>query len=130
MKENIAMDFNKLINDLLAQGEDVDKLASQFTEALNAASAANKSKKERDKYIADARESVIHALATETESFATAATVAMMVAARTYPKMTLQDLQEYEVATRNAMKATAGFHNDVHAEGKDLFSAIVDCLAD
>ena len=129
MKENIAMDFNKLINDLLAQGEDVDKLAKDFTEALNAANAANKSKKERDEYIANARESVFNALATEAETFATAATVAMMVAARKYPKMTIQDLQSYEAATRSAMKSTAGFHNDLY-EGKDLFSAIANCLAD
>ena len=29
----------------------------------------------------------------------------------------------------SAMKSTAGFHNDLH-EGKDLFSAIADCLRD
>lgn len=123
------MDFNKLINDLLAQGEDVDDLAAQFAEALNAASAANKSKKEREEYIAAARESVLHDLSTEYETFSTAATVAMMVAARMYPAMTIQELQAYEAATRSAMKSTAGFHNNLH-EGKDLFSAIAECLRD
>lgn len=123
------MDFNKLISDLLAQGATEEELGKQFVDALNQVSSVNKSKKEREEYIVNARESVLSALATEAETFATAATVAMMVAARKYPKMTLQDLQSYEAATRSAMKSTAGFHNDLH-EGKDLFSAIADCLAD
>lgn len=123
------MDFNKLISDLLAQGATEEELGKQFVDALNQVSSVNKSKKEREEYLANARESVLSALATEAETFATAATVAMMVAARKYPKMTLQDLQSYEAATRSAMKSTAGFHNDLH-EGKDLFSAIADCLAD
>ena len=123
------MDFNKLISDLLAQGATEEELGKQFVDALNQVSSVNKSKKDREEYIVNARESVLSALATEAETFATAATVAMMVAARKYPKMTLQDLQSYEAATRSAMKSTAGFHNDLH-EGKDLFSAIADCLAD
>jgi len=123
------MDFNKLISDLLAQGATEEELGKQFVDALNQVSSANKSKKEREEYIANARESVLHDLSTEYETFSTAATVAMMVAARTYPAMTIQDLQAYEAATRSAMKSTAGFHNDLH-EGKDLFSAIADCLRD
>ena len=63
------MDFNKLLRDLLAQGEDIDDIAAQFTEALNEASAANKSKKEREKYIADARAMAVRDIAHDSFSF-------------------------------------------------------------
>ena len=121
------MDFNKLVNDLLAQGEDVDKLAKEFAEALNAASAANKSKKERDEYIAAQRESVLKALSSKQETFFTAAAVAALAAARLYPDMSANDLHEFKVATRHALETTAGFHNRI-ASGDDVISALFDAL--
>lgn len=121
------MDFNKLVNDLLAQGEDVDKLAKEFAEALNAASAANKSKKERDEYIAAQRESVLKALSSKQETFFTAAAVAALAAARMYPDMSANDLHAFKVATRNAMETTAGFHNRL-ASGDDIISALFEAL--
>ena len=121
------MDFNKLVNDLLAQGEDVDKLAKEFAEALNAASAANKSKKERDEYIAAQRESVLKALTSKEETFFTAAAVAALAAARMYPDMSANDLHEFKVATRHALETTAGFHNRI-ASGDDVINALFKTL--
>ena len=121
------MDFNKLVNDLLAQGEDVDKLAKEFAEALNAASAANKSKKERDEYIANARESVIKAFSSKEETFFTAAAVATIAAARMYPDMSANDLHEFKTATRHALETTAGFHNRI-ASGESVIDALFEAL--
>lgn len=122
------MDFNKVITELLSQGAEPEELAKEFTEALNQISAANKSKKERDKYINDSRKSVLSDLNDWHETFSTAATVAAIAAARMYPKMSLKDLQDYEIATREAMKATASFHNDINGEGKGIFEALFDAL--
>ena len=86
-----------------------------------------KSKKERDEYIANTRDFVIKALTGKRETFFTAAAIAMMVAAREYPDMSINDLREFETATRHALDTTAGFHSRI-SSGEDIISSLFKAL--
>ena len=121
------MDFDKLLRDLLAQGEDIDDIAAHFTKALNAASAANKSKKEREKYIADTRAAAVRDIAHDVFSYRVAAKIATVAAAEEYPELPIGKLKEYEDATVVAMEATAGFNSKI-TSGTDVLEALFDAL--
>lgn len=123
------MDFNQFISSLIDEGRDIEDIAKEFAEALNAADAANKSKKDRDNYVLILRQSALSHLQQDDFTFEAAAAAATVAAARKFPSMDVEHLKGYQTATAKAMDATASFNNDM-ANGKDVFSSLLDYLSE
>lgn len=128
MKEYIAMDFDKLIRDLVKSGADIEDLADEFTKALNKAQAANKSKKMVNDYTSNLRAEAYREIGQDKMTFATAAKIATVVAARKYEKLDLETLKQYCDATEAAIGATSEFQAATKCEGKSILEALFDAL--
>lgn len=111
------MDFDALINGMIAAGDDAESIAKKFTETLNKITAANKSKEEVERYLEDARDRVYAALEGETPFDFRIAAKAQVIAAAAYrPGFTLSQLKEMEDAFLEATKWSVELYEDLQRE--------------
>ena len=111
------MDFDALINGMIAAGDDAESIAKKFTETLNKITAANKSKEEVGKYLDDARARVYNALQGKCDFDFKIAAKAQVIAAAAYrPGFTLSQLKEmeelYEDLQREVPKVMKSWSDD------------------
>ena len=108
------MDFDALINGMIAAGDDAESIAKKFTETLNKITAANKSKEEVEKYLDDARDRIWATLKGETPFDFRIAAKAQVIAAAAYrPGFTLSQLKEMEDAFLEATKWSVELYEDL-----------------
>lgn len=111
------MDFDALINGMIAAGDDAESIAKKFTETLNKITAANKRKEEVGEYLDDARARVYAALEGETPFDFRIAAKAQVIAAAAYrPGFTLSQLKEMEDAFLEATKWSVELYEDLQRE--------------
>lgn len=111
-------EFDTFINQALNKGLSDEDIAKQFSEALNKATAANKSKKEKETYLLNLRASVEQATKQGNFTFNIAAIVAGLAAVKQYPDWTGDQLLMYIRATEAALvetgKVSGAIYNDEH----------------
>ncbi len=111
------MDFDALINGMIAAGDDAESIAKKFTETLNKITAANKSKEEVGRYLDDARARIWATLKGETPFDFSIAAKAQVIAAAAYrPGFTLSQLKEMEDAFLEATKWSVELYEDLQRE--------------
>lgn len=111
------MDFDALINGMIAAGDDAESIAKKFTETLNKITAANKRKEEVGEYLNDARAAVYEALEGETPFDFKIAAKAQVIAAAAYrPGFTVSQLKEMEDAFLEATKWSVELYEDLVKE--------------
>ena len=111
------MDFDALINGMIAAGDDAESIAKKFTETLNKITAANKRKEEVEGYLDDTREAIYEALEGTTDFDFSIAAKAQVIAAAAYrPDLSLQDLREMEEAFADATKYATELFDEVKKE--------------
>ena len=119
-------EFDEFIKRAQSGGLSFEDIAASFTEAMNKAQMANKSKKERNEWAAAARTKVNNALKIGSWSFEIAALVAGLAAADRYPDYTKEDLEVYIDAVKTALTSTVTLMADFKDGGdkilNDLFS--------
>lgn len=108
------MDFDSLINGMIAAGDDAESIAKKFTNTLNKITAANKSKEEVRRYLNDARDAIYEALeGTRPFDFEIAAKAQVLAAAACHPEFTLSQLLEMEEAFAYATKHSVKLYQNI-----------------
>ena len=121
------MDFDALINGMIASGDTAESIAKKFTETLNKITAANKRKEEVGEYLSDARAAVYEALDSETDFDFSIAAKAQVIAAAAYrPDLSLQDLREMEEAFADATKYATELFEEVKKENAKIIKTCSD----
>jgi len=121
------MDFDALINGMIAAGDDTESIAKKFTETLNKITAANKRKEEVGEYLDDAREAIYEALEGEVDFDFKVAAKAQVIAAAAYrPDLSLKDLREMESAFAEATKWSTELYDDIKKEAPKVMKAVSD----
>lgn len=111
------MDFDALINGMIAAGDDAESIAKKFTETLNKITAANKRKEEVGEYLDDARAAVYNALQGKCDFDFKVAAKAQVIAAAAYrPGFTVSQYKEMEDAFLEATKWSVELYEDLVKE--------------
>lgn len=121
------MDFDALINGMLAAGNDTESIAKKFTETLNKITAANKRKEEVGEYLDYTQAAIIEALEGGADFDFSIAAKAQVIAAAAYrPDLSLEDLREMEKAFADATKYAAELYDNIKKESSKVVRAISD----
>lgn len=89
------MDYSTIIADSLANGQSLEDIVKEFTEAMNKAEAINKSKKNREKFLSDTRAAVKSAVDHDLYTVGLASQILTLVIAEKYPDWEVADLNIY-----------------------------------
>ena len=125
------IEFDEIIKHAQASGLSFEDIAAGFTEAMNKAQAANKSKEKREAILSQAQKQVLTAANEGKWDFNIAAIVAMLAAAALYPAWSAEELEDYRDIIKDAIKEDAKYYTTLtHDDKAKTFLNDIDTLLD